>query len=333
MEWLFADMASLQKDGLFTRSGLSDTSRGKQQGFGTQDRSVSPVPWWKDALQGHTNNKSNIVAPRLQELRHVLAQVLRRPTMAQNDLAHECYYSISGPGSFLPRHMDEKHEDLKGSKGWLLPSRRSLSWLLYLSDANWTLDQNGGALRTFPPRNLAQPREPTHEGNLQIAWLHRGAVSVPVYLDSWFRRQQNSAMPHAILYTLNNKKQERQYLTQPWLNDNLPPNVLPMDFLQQMAAHDATTIEQPLLFLQPTDARDFHLIEDRQVWDAGHDPIASDTQDIAPLRGSLVIFDSVLLPHQVQAVKQGQRVALAGWFHERTQDFPQDFYDTPAGEL
>ena len=45
MQWLFADMERLQAAGSFARSGLSDTSRGKQQGFGTQDRSVSPVPW------------------------------------------------------------------------------------------------------------------------------------------------------------------------------------------------------------------------------------------------------------------------------------------------
>lgn len=339
MNFLFADINRLLERESFQRSGLSDTSRGKQQGFGHQDRSVSPIPWWIDALQ-NKYNKDNIVAPFLNDFRHFLADALERPTLKQNDLAHECYYSISGPGSFLPRHMDDKHEDLKGSKGWILPSRRSLSWLLYLSDADWTLAQNGGALRSFPPMRLVQPMESAHEGNLQIGWLHadrintigsgNGDGSLPVYMDTWFRNGK-SPEPHAVLYTVSSQSagMERIPLTKPWLNDNLPANLLPMDFMKQMAAHDAaTTGAIPLLFLRKEDARRFCLIEDREAWDQGKDPSGSMIEDTLPLRGSLIIFDSILLPHQVELVKQGQRIALAGWFHERTQEFPSNFYGT-----
>lgn len=322
IDFLFDDINNLRQLGSFARSGLSDTSRGQRQDFGTHDRSISVVPWFADALT-NKHAKENVVAPRLNELRHLLADVLDRPSMRENDLAHECYYSISGPGSFLNRHMDDKHEDLKGSKGWLLPSRRSLSWLLYLSDADWTLENNGGALRSFPPKQIVQPTESTHEGNLQIGWLHRASSnsgSMPVYMDSWFRNA-NAPDPHAILYTVAPQSSERQILTKPWLNDNLPTNLLPVDFIKQMAAHDAqaTAPANPLLFVRSEYARDFFLIEDRQVWDQGHAPVASRVEDIPPLRGSLIIFDSILVPHQVQVVKEGERVALAGWWHERTQ--------------
>ena len=329
IEWLFTDMKRLEAQGSFTKSGLSDTSRGRSQGFGNQDRSVSAVPWWSDTLRGNIPT-DNVVARRMQELRYLLADALDRPTLRESDLDHECYYSTAGPGSFLPRHMDDKHEDLKGSKGWLLPSRRSLSWLLYLSDpADWDLPKNGGALRTFPPENLVQgPQEPTHEGNLQIGWLNRKSEgSVPVYMDSWFRHEGE---PHAVLYTVQGNK--RQFLTHPWLNDNLPVNVLTIDFIKEMATRDAT-VDPPILFLRRIDARNFSLIWDQQAWDRGHDPAGSVVQDIAPLKGSLVVFDSILLPHQVEEVYQGQRIALAGWFHERTQEFPQDLYPTMENEL
>jgi hypothetical protein len=33
-----------------------------------------------------------------------------------------------------------------------------------------------------------------------------------------------------------------------------------------------------------------------------------------------------MLPHQVEAIKEGNRIALAGWFHEATQEFPVDLF-------
>lgn len=376
IDLLLDDIQRLRDNGSFVPSGLSDTSRGAQQAFGQQDRTVSPVTWWRESLlrlqqQEHeqqcedTSDRSsylapdNVVATRLNELRLLLADALNRPSLRDHTLAHECYYSMSGPGSFLPRHMDEKHEDLKGPKGWLLPSRRSLSWLLYLSDSStsdadnnndeqWSIETNGGALRSYPPQQLLGPTESTHDGNLQIGWLHNqqqqllllhknnnGKVSgsLPVYMDCWYRNTADTALsadPYVILYTVVPPAMtERKVLTKPWLTEKLPTNLLPMDFIKQMAAHDAaatttslTSDNMPLLFLQSQDARDFSLIEDRQAWDQGNDPAGSQIEDIAPLRGSLVIFDSVLVPHQVQVVKQGQRIALAGWFHEQTQEIP-----------
>jgi hypothetical protein len=54
--------------------------------------------------------------------------------------AQACY-SIYQPGASLARHVDEHHEEAKGSGGWALPSRRSVSWLVYLNALDWSARQ------------------------------------------------------------------------------------------------------------------------------------------------------------------------------------------------
>lgn len=40
-------------------------------------------------------------------------------------------------------------------------------------------------------------------------------------------------------------------------------------------------------------------------------------RDIAPEGGTLVLFDSVSVPHEVLATKVRERLAVVGWFHEK----------------
>ena len=43
-------------------------------------------------------------------------------------------------------------------------------------------------------------------------------------------------------------------------------------------------------------------------------------EEVSPAAGTLVLFDSVSMPHQVQPVTgKRQRVAATGWFHEDSQ--------------
>lgn len=121
--------------------------------------------------------------------------------------------------------MDERHEESKGPRGWLLTSRRSLSWLIYLSETQeandredrrqknvtsnkgWDAIQNGGLLRTFPQQHFRPSSEigwvetvqcGSHNGNLQVGWLlpkknhspdkdhsNHSLVAHPVFLDCW----------------------------------------------------------------------------------------------------------------------------------------------------
>lgn len=315
VSFLLNEIQQLEEDGKFVASGLSNTLKGSAQGFGQSDRSTCVVPWWKESLTA--NQHPHEIAARLQQLRTTLGNVLQR-SFSQDNLAHECYYSQSKVGSFLPRHMDERHEETKGAKGWLLPSRRSISWLVYLSDPDWDLESNGGALTAFPQQRGVLGGS-THSGNLQVGWLlNDNGPSQPVYLDSWFKLQ-GSDVPHCILYIVDDDRIE--YITSPFVSDGIV-GMSVADFLQQQASSD-----DGKLFMKPF-ASQFVLLEDRSAWDRGEIPQGSEPTHICPTRGSLVMFDSVAVPHQVEVIKQGTRTALAGWFHEETQAFPDGFYET-----
>jgi len=340
----------LRQSGAFAPSGLSNTQKGKDQYFGEADRTVCPLPWWKDSIAGNhatagvsgdnTNKESADLristSRKLQDLRLLLSKELNRPTMARVDdsIAHECYYSRSTAGATLARHMDERHEETKGRNGWILPSRRSVSWLVYLSDPDWDVSSNGGALRSFPQRSVRTSpggvETGCHNGNLQVGWLvNDGADSIPVYLDSFHRtvNESGDAEPQCILYIVPSPRDANQveYITQPWLNEGLQ-GMSAADFLKVVSESEAKT-KNANLFTKQSYARDFQLLEDRPLWDSGGDPAGSVAVDIPPERGSLVVFDSVSVPHEVGLVEEGTRVALAGWFHEATQTFPEGFYD------
>jgi hypothetical protein len=265
-----------------------------------------------------------------------VSHVLNRQTMSDAGLAHECYYSRSTVGAYLPRHMDERHEETKGPRGWILPSRRSVSWLIYLSD----VDLVGGALRTFPQRDFHYVKpgileSGSHNGNLQVGWIDmKGrmgqSVTLPVYLDSWFSLPHSAGSgvmdPHCILYTIPLFDKEAStdvlYITKPWNND--PIQMATSDFLKLQAEIDGSSdTKEATLFGSKDYAKGFRLLEDRESWEFGP-PANSIIEDITPKRGSLVMFDSVSVPHEVAKVEKNTRSALAGWFHEETQQFPYD---------
>ena len=130
---LINQMDRMRTNNVMKPSGLSNKSKGNVQNFHVKnDRTTAPAPWWDESLQGvnvscdgESKNKAcrdlNSVSTKIQTLRMVLARLLNRPTMHDPTLAHECYYSRSCSGSSLKRHMDEKHEEMKGPRGWTLP--------------------------------------------------------------------------------------------------------------------------------------------------------------------------------------------------------------------
>jgi hypothetical protein len=73
-----------------------------------------------------------------------------------------------------------------------------------------------------------------------------------------------------------------------------------------------------------SDAQRFHLVDAPKsaasAWlpaygDAGEDG-GERVRDVAPEGGTLVLFDSVSLPHEVMSTKRRPRLACTGWFHE-----------------
>ena len=76
----------------------------------------------------------------------------------------------------------------------------------------------------------------------------------------------------------------------------------------------------------------FHLIEppksritdilkgDKAYAGSGEDAaIDEELEDVDPRGGTLVLFDSVSLPHEVLATKGKERWACSGWLHEDQQ--------------
>jgi Rps23 Pro-64 3,4-dihydroxylase Tpa1-like proline 4-hydroxylase len=314
---------TLDKEGKMQSSGLSNTAK-KDQGFGKADRTVCPVPWWLDSLQGKrivNDEKMNKISEKIQQLRMQLSDQLGRESMKDSNLAHECYYSQSRAGASLARHMDEFHEETKGTRGWLLPSRRSISWLIYLSDENWS-ESNGGQLRSFPQQNFLASRKVevgSYDGDLQVGWLDLTSNStLPVFLNSWYKSEDTKNLPgNCILYTIING--EKTPITLPWSSEMVGSFY---DFIKMQRERK----DESSLFLTPEYSQKFKLIQDREQWSDGSPPPGSIVEDIIPRRGSIVMFDSVTLPHEVLPVISGTRTALAGWFHEMTQPIPDNFF-------
>ena len=116
-EALRADAMALEAAGGFLPSGLSDTGR-TAQGFGFADRLVRALT---SDIAGDREARRRFDR-HLDALRHAAGTSLGRSLTCA-----EQYFSIHRTGAHLRRHMDERHEELKGARGWqgLLPRRRS----------------------------------------------------------------------------------------------------------------------------------------------------------------------------------------------------------------
>jgi len=61
--------------------------------------------------------------------------------------------------------------------------------------------------------------------------------------------------------------------------------------------------------------------------DDGRDARRWRAVDVEAVGGTLLLFDSVCVPHLVLPVAAGQRLALGGWFHEPSQEYAA-WYDS-----
>eukprot|EP01038_Epipyxis_sp_PR26KG_P007322 gene7322-9976_t len=306
----------LYDENQFVASGLSNKAVGNNQNFGQNDRKVYPL-----VIQSQNNPAVRPIIDKIKRLRKELKINLNRESLDNPDLGHELFFSLSLPGSSLKRHLDEKHEEFKGRRGWLSPSRRSITWLLYLCDSSWNSMSNGGELRAFPQVNVS-PNSlcGSHDDNIQIGWLsnknneanHSNGFSEknPVYLDCWKKHSSDDMDYLSGLYILDASiPNNRIYITREFSLHQFIGNLVPRfdEFLT--APFDQCTI---------------NLIEDIELWARGSEPIGSKPIEISPKGGRLVLFDSVSIPHEVLETRQGERVALAGWFHEKVQTLPDN---------
>jgi len=248
----------------------------------------------------------------ISQLRFDLAKGLDRPGLDTPDGPnnHEISFTRFGAGANLARHVDEHHEEVKGRAGWSKPTRRSISWLVYLNEPDWSVQTDGGELRTYERKIASAYPVGSRNGDLQIGWLapsKEDRKERPVFLDG--RRGGTSG--RCALYIDSDDGGRRVYLTKEFDSD--PYLFLTSDFFVQN-----------LLIQNHGLGRRFHYVEQPKSAMTAYfksDP-GEYVKDVAPIGGTLVMFDSVTLPHEVLATMERERWAASGWFHEAQQPIP-----------
>jgi len=270
-----------------------------------------------------------------QQIKYKMAQVkaqlassemgiTRRPTLS-DDIAqtHEMEYLRYGPGGSLERHVDERHVELKRPNGSRLSkkadaTRRSITWLVYLNDDDWE-KADGGELRLH---ERAQSIPPTCNvgsigPDLQIGWLKATSSNMeqPVFLDP-FQSSSGDDENTCMLYIVDDNKKRVNLSSKPFPNMAL-----------HVAGGDA--MARTVMVENPEFAKRLHLIDapksaieylvasksNKGENDTGEDG-GEKVRDILPAAGTLVMFDSVSLPHEVLETRK-ERYAVQGWFHEK----------------
>lgn len=161
---------------------------------------------------------------------------------------------------------------------------------------------DGGALRSLELPRVSGPVG-AHEANLQVGWLagqQDDAPHTPVFMDSW-----HGGQPISVLYVVRDGA--RQHISRTF---------------DSASASDLRALMRNALLTDKLDRR-FSLLEDRERWSQGDLAPYSHTVDTAPRGGTLVLFDSVAVPHEVTPCLQRERLSIAGWFHEAQQPFPE----------
>jgi Rps23 Pro-64 3,4-dihydroxylase Tpa1-like proline 4-hydroxylase len=344
VERMRADAKQLQKKGAFRPDGLTNYALGdsEKQGFTPAasrqtfraEASGSQQSWLLSDLGDYSTRIE--FDDLLAELRKQLAADLHRPTLLNSDDQQkdrqrtEITYNWYEPGAKLGRHLDEHHEETKGPMGWRYPTRRSVTWLVYLND-DWKKNE-GGALLCHPRRGhdgtftdddgtntIDCGPIGSHEGNIQVGWMDD---HTPVYLDA-FRESGGTALysckvpsKRAASVSSIDATYERVY----WSKRDFDVPAQPIDFGSFLPKAVKPRFEQ--ISTASKDPR-FANKNAPSTLVAKTSATTNDTTnelEVTPSGGTLVLFDSVTLPHSVLEVTGNrQRIAATGWFHEDSQ--------------
>mmetsp|Transcript_79 Transcript_79/g.278 ORF Transcript_79/g.278 Transcript_79/m.278 type:complete len:368 (-) Transcript_79:27-1130(-) len=287
------------------------------------DRSVLRESRFSDSALGDGEARGSF-GKELARVRAELARDLDRPTLAVNSPhRHEASYTRFGPGASLRRHIDEHHEELKGRDGWTAKTRRSISWLVYLND-KWDADDFGGQLRAYVRRLAPRGRVGAHRGDLQVGWLDatpRDPVERPVFLDA--RVRDRGAFGNCRLYVANDGENaiiSRTFFASPvmFLKGNALQDLVITNNLDAKRRYRPLEVVTSSPAVQELERLIFRGGSAIRGDDA--DDVTSRVLDIPPKAGTLVLFDSVTVPHEVLETRLRPRFACSGWFHEDQQE-------------
>jgi len=287
--------------------------------FSSSSSSFGP---FADPAVGNFEARQSFKA-KMATVKAYLASELRqcRPTLADDEgQTHEMEYLRYGAGACLPRHTDEHHVELQRPNGSRLPkkpnaSRRSVTWMVYLNNKDWDAVEDGGQLRLHERSHSAVTPVGSRGPDLQVGWLKATSTDEkeePVFLDPFRPGPENE---NCVLYTADVSGNNRRDLSEkPFANIAL-----------YLGGGDG--MARKLMVDNPADAARLHLIDAPKSLvssimtgrASGKDYKGEDggeqIQDVSPQAGTLVMFDSVSLPHEV-LITNKERFGIQGWFHE-----------------
>ena len=247
-------------------------------------------------------------------VRNELANSLDRPNLNRGYAGSLCGYGCTditysrlGPGAGVKRHVDERHEERKGSFGWMDPTRKSLTWVLYINDTNWDGKIHGGQLRCFNRRyEICGRIGASRKGDLQVGWLSKSPndkYGRPVYM-------QVDDKGDCRMYIIRGI--EEIYISTSFQSN--PAFYLDYEtdiFLKKKIYNDERAFRDRFYLIEPpkpetvsSPGTEYKGRFDEQIL------------DVEAKGGTLVIFDSVTLPHEVLLTKEKTRWSCNGLFHE-----------------
>ena len=243
---------------------------------------------------------------RMAQVKAYLAQNLDdRPTLANDwPQTHEMEFLRYGVGARLQRHTDEHHVEIQRPNGSRLPkkpnaTRRSVTFIVYLDD-EWRED-DGGELRLHERASPSVARVGSRGQDLQVGWLKATEGEQPVFLDPLRPGPENE---NCMLYTFDGNGVKRDLSSKPFANIAL-----------HLGGGDG--IARKIMVEDKTDAQRFHLIDAPKslvatLANPPSKPAGEDggemIRDVAPRAGTLVLFDSVSVPHEVIATNKERYV-------------------------
>ena len=286
-------------------------------------RGASSVGPFADPDIGNFRARQNLKA-RMAMVKATLSKELHdRPTLASDvERTHEIEYLRYGVGAYLQRHTDEHHVELKRLGGSRLPkrpgaTRRSITWLVFLNEENWSVETgDGGQLRLHERAESTKVPVGASGPDLQVGWLRggglKGFIEQPVFLDALRTGPDEES---CVLYVFEADGTTKRDLTKkPFANAAL-----------YLGGGDSMV--RGIMVNDPIDAARLHLIDSPKslvktmltksggVDDKGEDG-GEQVRNITPKSGTLVMFDSVSLPHEVLQTNR-ERFGIQGWFHEK----------------
>lgn len=318
---------ALHNDGYFVPNGLR-VSINDTNAFGNNDRLLcEEIP-----IEYADLTPLIALTSKIDSVRYALAALLDgRSSMANDDLDHESYMSIYTNGVSLERHLDERHEELRPSNRWIFHSRRSISWLLYLTDETWDAT-TGGALELFTPKKRVEEASHvvcgSYNGELQVGWMIFDGCTIPIYMTSSpistvsnfvavadGDDDLSSLVHESRLFKVSNSH-DRQYITDTFTLQNASVNSVTSTFYKECMRYVQLynmkyNVSNNLIPLEMLPGDD--LVISKEVYYSYFVKHA-----IIPAPATLVLFDSVSLAHQVTEIigNNSFRIAIGGWFHE-----------------